>query len=309
MEELIHKTAGVADNLDLGFLEKIHNHVPGVVVGHLSTLLKNQRLREIYEKVLETPIKTFNKPEEVQLEGGSPLKWQGGYGVSHGGSMIFINPAIRPTDIVRTLFEEGAHAIGGAEGRPSKPFDPAHPPTEEEYLSDPEEIFAKRTADHAFAIATGKIKTAARMRLSPQIMKGGQSFLWAIVNDRVIFSTEIWPHAHWFESMELPSSGPGFDRIPRGRVWVKPEQDEVIITTEAGLGGLMGRADFIFAPEYVVEAILQTFPQLRHFNIVDDIPSNLVTASKTVVALKLVERFNKSLLAGVGEDDQGVKCT
>ena len=210
MEELIHKTAGVADNLDLGFLEKIHNHVPGVVVGHLSTLLKNQRLREIYEKVLETPIKTFNKPEEVQLEGGSPLKWQGGYGVSHGGSMIFINPAIRPTDIVRTLFEEGAHAIWGAEGRLSKPFDPAHPPTEEEYLSDPEEIFAKRTADYAFAIATGRIKT---------------------------------------------------------------------------------------------------FPQLRGFNIVDDIPSNRMTASKTVVALKLVERFNNSLLAGVGEDDQGVKCT
>ena len=279
MEELIYKTAGVADNLDLGFLEKIHNHAPGVIVGHLSTLLKNQRLREIYEKVLETPIKTFNKPEEVQLEGGSPLKWQGGYGVSHGGSMIFINPAIRPTDIVRTLFEEGAHAIWGAEGRLSKPFDPAHPPTEEEYLSDPEEIFAKRTADYAFAIATGKIKTAARMRLSPQIMKGGQSFLWAIVNDRVIFSTEIWPHAHWFESIGLAGSGPEFDRIPRGRVWVKPEQDEVIIITEAALGGLMGRGDFTFAPEYVVEAILQTFPQLRDFNIVDDIPSYLVTAS------------------------------
>ena len=110
---------------------------------------------------------------------------------------------------------------------------------------------------------------------------------------------KIWPYAHWFESMGLAGSGPDSNRIPRGRVWVKPEQDEVIIITEAGLGGLMGRSDFTFAPEYVVEAILQTFPQLRDFNIVDDIPSNLVTASVpekgTLDPKKRTDSFEKFL--------------
>jgi len=463
MEELIYKTAGVWDNLDRGFLEKIHNHAPGVVVGHLSTLLRNQRLREIYEKVLETPIKTFNKPEEVELEGGSPLKWQGGYGVSHGGSMIFINPAISTTNIVKTLFEEGAHAIWAAEGRPSKPFDPAHPPTEKEYLSDPEELFAKRMADRAFAIATGGIKTAAwaeatdissdpqwhdvfygdpsperikalasflrsdpnrfitlyhgtasdlpvmeegllptspsraksyqsspgyvylsvypgnaknfgelaypgeditvyavnvtarrllpdtdqlanqrsvgkevgnslaeslaighgarvkgavgpmqlykaaakKLRLPPDIIDGTRSFLWAIVNDRVIFSLEIEPHVIWFKRVGLSDSGPAFDRIPRGRIWVQSARDEVVIFTEAGSGGITGQADFTFAPEHVVKAMLQTFPQLRDFNIVDDIPSNLVvTSSVHKRGGSLASKTAHILLAGIGEDDR-----
>jgi hypothetical protein len=146
---------------------------------------------------------------------------------------------------------------------------------------------------------------AKKLRLPPDIIDGTRSFLWAIVNDRVIFSLEIEPHVIWFKRVGLSDSGPAFDRIPRGRIWVQSARDEVVIFTEAGSGGITGQADFTFAPEHVVKAMLQTFPQLRDFNIVDDIPSNLVvTSSVHKRGGSLASKTAHILLAGIGEDDR-----
>ena len=102
------KTAGYPDSLDLGFVSRIKDSLPGKVVGFLSTLLKSPRLRGMYRDVLETPVMALNRPVQGgQFIENREVKFHGGFGSFQGRPMIFVNPYITPTEIVRTLFEEG----------------------------------------------------------------------------------------------------------------------------------------------------------------------------------------------------------
>jgi len=157
------KTAGYLDSLDLGFVNRIRDSLPGKVVGFLSTLLKDPRLRGMYREVLETPIMALNRPvQKGQVIENREVKFHGGFGSFQGRPMIFVNPYITPTEIVRTLFEEGAHALRRAKGRPLRKQDLSLGEFDEAaYRTDPEEVSAKRMMDYAMGIASGKGKTAS----------------------------------------------------------------------------------------------------------------------------------------------------
>jgi hypothetical protein len=175
MEELIHKTAGFADSLDLKFVERIQHSPLGEVVGFLSTFLKNHELRDLYKEVLETPIMALNKPvQKGQVIENQELKFHGGFGSFRGRPMIFVNPYIDATEIVPTLFEEGAHALRRAKGRPLHKTDlTSEGFSEKAYRTDPEEISAKKLVEYAMGVASGKIKTAAGESIVPA--QSGQS--------------------------------------------------------------------------------------------------------------------------------------
>ena len=151
------KTAGYLDSLDLGFVNRIRGSFPGTVVGHLSTLLKSLRLRDMYKEVLETPVMALDRPVqggqliEVKNEG---FRFYGAFGSFRGSPMIFVNPYTTPTDIVKTLFEEGAHALRRAKGWPLRKQDLSQGRFDEEaYRTDPEEVSAKKMVEYAMDVA------------------------------------------------------------------------------------------------------------------------------------------------------------
>lgn len=144
MAEIGDKTAGYLDTLDINFVNRIRDASLGTVVGYLSTLLKSERLRDIYQEVLETPIMALDKPK---------VKFHGGFGSFRGRPMIFVNPSITPTEIVKTLLEEGAHALRRAKGRPLRKIDLSPGFDEEAYRTDPEEVSAKRLVEYAMGLA------------------------------------------------------------------------------------------------------------------------------------------------------------
>ena len=159
------KTAGYPDSLDLGFVNRIRDSLPGKVVGFLSTLLKDPRLRGMYREVLETPVMALNRPvQKGQVIENREVKFHGGFGSFQGRPMIFVNPYITPTEIVRTLFEEGAHALRRAKGRPLRKQDLSLGGFDEAaYRTDPEEVSAKRMMDYAMEIAGGILKAAGQL--------------------------------------------------------------------------------------------------------------------------------------------------
>ena len=126
-------------------------------------------------------------------------------------------------------------------------------------------------------------------RLDEDVMAGESSFLWAVWEGEVLITPGGTHHVRWFRDLNssgrvktpIPTFGPGFDRVPRGRAWIKKDANQVIVITEATLSpasdSVVGMADFEFAPQPVIDAIKKRFPALRNFEFVDEVTPMLTS--------------------------------
>jgi len=115
--------------------------------------------------------------------------------------------------------------------------------------------------------------------------------LWATWHNKVLLTDDmgLW-HVKWFQELNqhsqrhdpIPSWGPEFDKVPRGRAEVNKKKKRVRLYTDAAPKGsragesITGEVDFDFTPEEVVAKIKQKYPSLRDFEFVDEVAPRIM---------------------------------
>jgi hypothetical protein len=104
---------------------------------------------------------------------------------------------------------------------------------------------------------------------------------WAIWEGKVLLNPTRSAHVDWFEDLGLPSSGPEFDRIPRGNYVIDPDTEHIYVWTDAETGSPTTQCwgnkcfDMEFAPPEVIEAIKDKHPKARDYQVYDEVRSGL----------------------------------
>jgi len=151
----------IADKFDLGFVGRLMRSRNGTVVGTLGDLLKSPRARDLYKEALGVPVMVLDRPVQGGKFVDSPdpnLRFFGACGSLRGKACIFVNPRWGEEETIRTLLEEGAHALRKLKGRPATKQDITALTSEnigEMHDSLPEEVSARQMAEHVMRTASG----------------------------------------------------------------------------------------------------------------------------------------------------------
>lgn len=91
-----------------------------------------------------------------------------------------------------------------------------------------------------------------------------KSGLFAFEGDKLhthLQDNHQWDHVTWFTNVDLPSSGPAYDSLLRGKAFIDPDSGETVLAyygtaflSETRFEQL--RAEFNFDPDSVVERML-----------------------------------------------------
>ena len=146
------KNSSLWDNhpkYNLLLIDALKSAFQGQIVGTLGDFFKGEKIRSLYEPVLNVEIMRFDKPVEKgqKINMSKGVVFKGAFGTFENRPMVFISP--NHPDIIRTILEEAAHAMRANLGRINKERDDLENFDQEKHDSLEQEISAEKIAEYA----------------------------------------------------------------------------------------------------------------------------------------------------------------
>jgi DNA repair protein RadC len=130
----------------------------GTLIGTIGDVVHGAKTRRLLDAVLDVPIMILRYPVQggKRVPTGKDFTFDGASGNFNGKPAIFINPNEK---MVGTLWEESAHQMRAAKGRPIRKTDISKLINDDnffdnEYQNDPEEVSAKKMREYLGSLAS-----------------------------------------------------------------------------------------------------------------------------------------------------------